>query len=140
LSKSNAPPIVLANIQPEAFSGLMASSTTRRGSIIGTAQGSSSSSWVLVSSLQVSPPDGTSDVKNVPIVVFPPLPSNLALAQTSKCRYANYRPHDTLSNFGSVRTVIGGDDNRSCAGEKFKMLLHLLKSIGKALTPMFFSL
>src|ERR1700730_2790489 len=42
LSKSNAPPIVFGNIQPEAFSGLMASSTIRRGSMIGTTPGSSS--------------------------------------------------------------------------------------------------
>ncbi len=80
--------------------------------------------------LKMSPPHRASDVKNVPVVVFPPLPSNLALTQASKCRHTNDRPDDTLSNFGSVRAVLGGDDNGLRVREKLKVLFHFVKSIG----------
>jgi hypothetical protein len=85
---------------------------------------------------KVSPPDRTADVQNVPIVVFPPLPSNFALAQTSKRRHSNCRPDNTLSNLGSVRAVLGQNDKSLSAGEKLKMLFHFPKRIGVGSTKL----
>ncbi len=68
------------------------------------------------------------------------MPPNLALTQTSECRHSYSRPDDTLSNFGSVRAILGGDDDGLRAGKKLKVLFHLLKSVGKALPPVLFTL
>jgi hypothetical protein len=48
------------------------------------------------------PPDGTPDVENLSIVVFPPLPSNLALPQTRKCSDTDDRLDEMLTDLGSI--------------------------------------
>src|SRR5262249_53928853 len=80
------------------------------------------------------------DIENIPVVILPPLPPNLALTQTSECRHSNSRPDDSLSNFGSVRAILGRDDDGLRAGEKLKVLFHLVKSVGKALPPVLLTL
>jgi hypothetical protein len=65
------------------------------------------------------PPDGTPDVENLPIVVFPPLPSNLAFPQTRKCSDTDDRPDEVLADLGrirpsSVEMTMGSAPEKSC--------------------------
>src|ERR1700683_602204 len=66
----------------------------------------------------MSPPHRAPDIQNIPVVIFPPLPPNLALTQTSERRHPNSRPDGMLSNFGSVRAILDEDDDGLRAGEK----------------------